>query len=64
VKAEAVMPPMAQISEAVRPLTRAISKVAITPYIIDLGTQAGADKRRDLNECSKESGNFIVNTSD
>jgi len=55
---------MAQISAAVRPLTRAISKVAITPYIIDLGTQAGPDKRRNLNECSKKSGNFIVNTSD
>ena len=33
-------------------------------HIIDLGTQAGPDKRRDLNECCKESGNFIVNTSD
>ena len=58
------MPPMAQISAAVRPLTRDIRIAAITPYIIDLGTQAGPDKRRNLNECSKESGNFIVNTSD
>jgi len=33
-------------------------------HIIDLGTQAGLDKRRGLNECSKETGNFIVNTSD